>query len=337
MTWAGVISGLCSNRASCFQAEHAGENRQAAKDHTFGLAQQLVAPVERRRSVWWRGKAVRGRRSRSGSDPRGGRRPLDAERGGARGRQLDRQRDAVEPPANRRDHAALRWSGAKCRSRARPLDEQPNPAVAQQVVASSASPRVQRAAAPDRSIRPRPAAARGWWRGVQRRPARSTASASAAAAPITCSHVSSTSTSLGRRAPRPRRAVTSPPPRPSPIAAATVTGTSPGSAIGGNSTSQTPSANCGRSRRAAESEPRLADAAGPVRVTSRCVAARLGVLRQERHPGQPARKSAPAGSSAATPRGSPRRDGLRGDRASPRLLPCRHRPPGCHIRCRFRQ
>jgi hypothetical protein len=30
--------------------------------------------------------------------------PFNSERGGARRRQLDRQRDAVEPPADRRDH-----------------------------------------------------------------------------------------------------------------------------------------------------------------------------------------------------------------------------------------
>jgi hypothetical protein len=36
----------------------------------------------------------------------------------------------------------------------------------------------------------------------------------------------------------------------------------------------------------------------------------------------------------ATPRGFPHRDELPGDRAARRLLPCRHRPPGCRIGCR---
>ena len=57
-------------------------------------------------------------------------------------------------------------------------------------------PPVRRAAAPDRPTRLPPAAARGWWRGIAAsRPARNTASAKAAAAPITCSQVSSTSSS----------------------------------------------------------------------------------------------------------------------------------------------
>ena len=66
-----------------------------------------------------------------------GRELFDPERRGARRRQLDRQRDAVETPANRRDRRRNVRVRRKLRlRRARPLDEQPNGAVSQRVLAS---------------------------------------------------------------------------------------------------------------------------------------------------------------------------------------------------------
>ena len=48
MTCAGGMSGSRRDGTGRFQAEHAAEYPQAAKDHTLGLAQKLITPVERR-------------------------------------------------------------------------------------------------------------------------------------------------------------------------------------------------------------------------------------------------------------------------------------------------
>ena len=117
--------GARNNRACRFQAEDAGEYRQAPQDHPLGLAQQLVAPVERRPQ-----RLV----ARQGGAPAAGQDPeaivevcgdlLNSEHGGARRRQLDRQRDAVEPPADRRDHRCTASVRRKMRlRRAQPVDK----------------------------------------------------------------------------------------------------------------------------------------------------------------------------------------------------------------------
>jgi hypothetical protein len=60
---------------------------------------------------------------------------LEAERGDARRRQLDRQRNAVEPPANRRDQGHKVPVRHKMRQRRlHPLDEQPNGTVLQRIL-----------------------------------------------------------------------------------------------------------------------------------------------------------------------------------------------------------
>jgi hypothetical protein len=60
---------------------------------------------------------------------------LDAKRGDARRSQLDRQRDAIKPPADRRDHVYNAPLRRKMRVfRPRSLDKQPNGAVSQSIV-----------------------------------------------------------------------------------------------------------------------------------------------------------------------------------------------------------
>jgi hypothetical protein len=96
--------GARHDRADRLQVEGAGEDRQAAEQHPLGLRQQLVAPIERRP------QGLVPRQSRppsSGQQPKAiieaGGEPLDAERGDACRRHFNRQRNAIEAPADRRD------------------------------------------------------------------------------------------------------------------------------------------------------------------------------------------------------------------------------------------
>jgi hypothetical protein len=122
----------------CLQAERAGEDRETTQQDAFKLVQQLVTPVERRpqRLVPRRGRPPSAGQQTEAIVETGGE-SLDAERGGTRRRQLDRQRESVELPADRcnyRHKAAVRRKTRLCRPR--PLDEQPNGAVAQGIVVS---------------------------------------------------------------------------------------------------------------------------------------------------------------------------------------------------------
>src|SRR6202041_1840991 len=82
----------------------AGEDPQPPQDHTLRVGQQFVAPIERRPQglVPRQGRALSPDQQAKAIVEAGGK-PLDTEGGDRCRRQLDRQRDAVKTPADRRD------------------------------------------------------------------------------------------------------------------------------------------------------------------------------------------------------------------------------------------
>ena len=90
------------NRLGRLQRPAAGEDRQAPAAAPLRLRQQVVAPVDRARSVCWRGRR---RPPAAGQQPEAVVQPaardlLDRSAVTPRRRQLDGQRDAVQPPAD---------------------------------------------------------------------------------------------------------------------------------------------------------------------------------------------------------------------------------------------
>ena len=91
------------------EREATGEHRQPREQASLGIRQQLVAPVHRRAERL----LARDRRARTtGQEPEAIIEPVEdllrAQHAGARGRELDRERDAVEPVADRRDRRGRR-------------------------------------------------------------------------------------------------------------------------------------------------------------------------------------------------------------------------------------
>jgi len=122
-------------RTRRLQCEAAGKDCQAPQDHTLGLRQQLIAPVERRpQRLVPRQRRAAAARQQVETIIEAGREVFDPERGRTRCRQLDRQRDPVEAPADCGDrrHGALVRREMRLR-RARPRNEQPHGAVSQRV------------------------------------------------------------------------------------------------------------------------------------------------------------------------------------------------------------
>ena len=114
---------LAPRRLGRLQGEAAGEDGQAAQQRLLRLGEQVVAPVDGARSVCWRGSAVRP--PPVSSRKRSSRRAAicsTREHAHARGRQLERQRDAVQAGADlgrRRARSArsARTPGSAARAR----------------------------------------------------------------------------------------------------------------------------------------------------------------------------------------------------------------------------
>ena len=89
------------DRLGRLQRPAAGEDRQPAQQHPLRLGQQVVAPVDRRpQRLLARQRPSGCRRSAGGSGRPAGRRSARPTAPQPRRRQLDRQRDAVQPPAD---------------------------------------------------------------------------------------------------------------------------------------------------------------------------------------------------------------------------------------------
>ena len=102
--------------------EAAGKGRQATQQRLLVRLEQVVAPVERAaQRPLARRQVARARRSSSAEPPRPSAPSMRrrAQHGHARGRELDRQRQAVQPAADLRDGRAASGVSSKLGSRAR--------------------------------------------------------------------------------------------------------------------------------------------------------------------------------------------------------------------------
>ena len=142
------------------------EHGEPARERALVVVEQAPAPVDHRaqRAVArQRGAAAAGEQPEAVVEARG--ELLDGHRPQPRGGQLDRQRQAVEPPADLRDRRRRARTRARRRGRGR---------------GTARSRDRRRAAGPGRGSRRRSPAARGWWRrsaGPGRRPSSRSATA----------------------------------------------------------------------------------------------------------------------------------------------------------------
>ena len=191
---AGLI--FARRRDRGLQGEAAGKNGQATQHQARAVVEQVMAPIERgaqRLMSRQRGAPTAGEQLKTVVEAR--RQRLQAERGRARGRELDRQRNAVEAPHDHGDgggRAIIRREGGIGSPRAR--QEKPRGAVGRNpadAVGAFGRHAQRRHAVDIFAFRRQGLAAGRQHVDPRRRP--HSASASPAAASRTCSQVSSTS------------------------------------------------------------------------------------------------------------------------------------------------
>ncbi len=120
-----IVAG--GDRLRGFERKVARKNRKPPEQHSLWLGQQFVAPVDQRaqRLLPRERRAVAARQQPETVVQAGGN-GLDADRAHARGGELDRQRDAIQPVADLRDVRGVVLGQVKRRLRGdRALDEKP--------------------------------------------------------------------------------------------------------------------------------------------------------------------------------------------------------------------
>ena len=97
-----------ADRFARVEVEAVSEDAQPPEEHPLGLAKEVVAPVDRRAE---RPLTRQGRAAPAGQDPEAvleaGEEVVESEDVDPGGRELDRQRDAIEPATDTRDHLGV--------------------------------------------------------------------------------------------------------------------------------------------------------------------------------------------------------------------------------------